>query len=179
MFVARKGFTLIELLIVVLIIGILAALALPSYINAIERSRMLEVVTLLDSIAKSQRRKYMQFNRFVDSFQGLDIGFAGATSGPSYYTKGDPETGEDGNGFLITLHSGDSYTTGYADAVRYIYNGEGGIYSYTVSRLYASPYTTCSSDNLNGQNLCSGFCGIDEVVPECCSDGTSSACTAE
>jgi type IV pilus assembly protein PilA len=46
---AQQGFTLIELMIVVAIIGILAAVALPAYQDYTIRSRVAEAVTLLDA----------------------------------------------------------------------------------------------------------------------------------
>ena len=46
----QKGFTLIELMIVVAIIGILAAIAIPAYSNYIGRAQVTEAISLLGAI---------------------------------------------------------------------------------------------------------------------------------
>ena len=75
----KKAFTLLELLVVVLIIGILAAIALPQYKLAVEKSRMTEAVTILKSISLAQDRFYMIHNRYANAYEieKLDIEIPG------------------------------------------------------------------------------------------------------
>jgi type IV pilus assembly protein PilA len=49
----QKGFTLIELMIVVAIIGILAAVAIPSYQNYTRRAAYTEVLTAMSAVKTS------------------------------------------------------------------------------------------------------------------------------
>ncbi|MDY6129267.1 MAG: prepilin-type N-terminal cleavage/methylation domain-containing protein [Elusimicrobiaceae bacterium] len=171
------GFTLIELLVVVLIIGILAAMALPQYFKAVEHSRMAEALTLMDSVAKAQRRKFMQTNHYAESFKGLDVAPKGAT-GNRYFTKGDPGTGAGGNGFFIHfIGTGFKYGFVYADRVVDGSAYDSSLqYQYFFYRYYQSDNVNCYGINQAGQELCADFCGIDTPVRVCCDNGTSGEC---
>jgi prepilin-type N-terminal cleavage/methylation domain-containing protein len=54
----RNGFTLIELLIVVVIIGILAAIAIPKYANTKSKAYMASMKTDLRNLATAQESYY-------------------------------------------------------------------------------------------------------------------------
>jgi type IV pilus assembly protein PilE len=61
----NKGFTLIELMITVAIIGIISALALPSYNSYITRSKRTECRAALMQVMQQQERYFTQQNSYL------------------------------------------------------------------------------------------------------------------
>ena len=62
----QKGFTLLELMITTAIIGLLASVAIPSFINYQLQSKTVEAKSNLSAIAQAQKTYYSEFNTYVD-----------------------------------------------------------------------------------------------------------------
>lgn len=62
----NNGFTLIELLIVVAIIGILAAIAVPNFLNAQVRAKVSRVHADMKAVSTALEQYFLDFNSYVE-----------------------------------------------------------------------------------------------------------------
>ena len=69
----KKAFTLVELLVVVLIIGILSAVALPMYQGAVDKSRFSTLLPAAKSIKDAEEAMRMSTGLYTDKMEDLDI----------------------------------------------------------------------------------------------------------
>jgi prepilin-type N-terminal cleavage/methylation domain-containing protein len=69
----RKGFTLIELLIVVVIIGILAAIAIPKFANTKQKAIKSSMISDLRNLATAQEAFYADSTHYATSY-GTTVG---------------------------------------------------------------------------------------------------------
>lgn len=94
----NSGFTLIELMIVVAIVGILAAIAYPSYVDSVQKSNRADAKSIMLQVASQEERYYTEHNVYGSI---TDIGNA-ASPVPS-------QSGRH-NITLVTANAGATYT---------------------------------------------------------------------
>jgi prepilin-type N-terminal cleavage/methylation domain-containing protein len=83
-----KGFTLIELLVVIIIIGILSAIALPSFLNQANKAKQSEAKQYAGSMNRAQQAKFAEDGQFQTSVDLLGIGIKTQTTNYKYVVTG-------------------------------------------------------------------------------------------
>lgn len=69
----KRGFSLLELLVVILIIGVLAAIALPHYKRVVLKSQFATIKNITRAIYEAEQRYYFVHNQYTSNWNELDI----------------------------------------------------------------------------------------------------------
>ena len=144
----RKGFTLLELLMVVIIIAILAAVALPQFLRVTERAQSSQALSYLGTIRSAELRYSAEHAVYTATLTDLDIvPVGGAFKVPPSWT--DPAD-------LANISAaGVEPVVGFASVTR---AGTGGFAGKTLGLQYGTG------------TVCGDFVPYDAAIPLCAQD---------
>ncbi len=74
---SNKGLTLVELLVVIIIVGILAAIAIPVYTNYLQRARRADAKTALEQLRAAQEVFRAENGAYTNNFAVLNANWGG------------------------------------------------------------------------------------------------------
>ncbi|MEH2014649.1 type IV pilin-like G/H family protein [Nostoc sp.] len=136
-----EGFTLIELLVVIIIIGILSAIALPSFLNQANKAKQSEAKTYVGSLNKGQQAFFTEKGSF-GALADLGVGIKSQTVNYTYASAAQ------GTGTATNAYSTSSLT-GTSNVVRN-YSGKVSLISEGTSSDATSIAILCETTAVGG-----------------------------
>jgi len=160
----KKGFTLIELMIVVAIIGILAAIAIPNFLRFQLRAKSSEGKTNIAAIRTAQESYAAEFNGYVSSNATVP-GSVPTTSKVAFATSGGfvdlgwaPEGEVYFNYQVTATTAGNAYNVGAQANIDVVTPNQVWGYKKPAGTTFAGAANTCSSAYTNLANNTVGPC---------------------
>jgi len=138
---AEGGFTLIELMIVVAIIGILAAVAIPAYQNYVAKSKF---AAALGEVSAGKTGYEVKLNEGADIEAPTDIGLA-ATDSPTANCAFSIVEGEGGSGIQCEIQGGPSSVS-----------GQNIVLTRTDAGAWSCAASTVPQDVIGAAGVCTG-----------------------
>jgi type IV pilus assembly protein PilA len=155
----NEGFTLIELLVVIIIVGVLAAIALPSFLNQIGKARGSEAKSNLGVINRAQQSYRLENSTFASTLTNLD-----AQISPKFYTY-TPSAGTYTTKTLAAIVTGNNDLKVYASGVAQS-GSDNTVSSILCESIKTAGNTGSSNVTMNGSATAtaSGSCDTTNAV---------------
>ena len=119
---SERGFTLIELLVVIVIVGILSAIALPSFLNQTSKAKEVSARTTVSAVNNAQNAFRLENTSFAPDLEALALGLPSDTTNYTFEVIGNQDAA------TITATSKDTALKGYVGGVvRYGLEGQSAI----------------------------------------------------
>ncbi len=83
-----RGFTLIDVLLVLVLVGVLTAMAYPRYRAATARAKRVEARVMLASIWRAQQAEHIRSGTYADSFKKLAVSLDGGQTKDDHTLQG-------------------------------------------------------------------------------------------
>lgn len=166
----NKGFTLMEMMVVVIIVGILAAMATAYYGRFLERMRTAEVIQLFGTTLAAQERLLLKRQRYTKQWNVLDVSPMGTydvvidlnyanADKTHYYTNGSGGNSSFRPGYDVYFEDIGGKWFMVADRI-----GWGG-WKYSFVREFDDPIAYCvpEAGNVNSESMCADFMGVSDA----------------